>query len=86
MSSSFERDLRREMEQNMRGQQSEKPIPCPHCQEEFHIPGQQLVFGGEVQCPHCGDKIDIQSDVADTITSTLSDFRQDLERKNKRRR
>ena len=86
MSSRFEREWRREMEKNVQGQQSEKPVPCPYCQQEFHIPGPQLVFGGEVTCPHCGGKIDFHSDAADTITSALSDFRRDLEGGNKERR
>ena len=76
--SNFEGKLRREMEKNLRSQESDNPYPCPYCETEFRLPGQAVVFGGEVTCPHCKRGFTINSSAADTIVEGLKDFRRKL--------
>ncbi len=76
--SQFERDLREEMMKNIRGKLAEKPAPCPYCEREFHWPMEAVVFGGEINCSHCGQTFEAKSDVADSMTSDLEDFRRGL--------
>jgi uncharacterized Zn finger protein (UPF0148 family) len=85
VSSSFERDLRREMEQNLEGQKADYPAPCQICGSEFLYPARAVVFGGEVVCPHCGGTFTVSSDAADSFISSVQDFRRNIERRNRRR-
>ena len=84
MSSKFERDALKEMRRNAKKQESEKPISCPNCGNPFHIPGEQVLFGGNVTCPYCEQTIEIQSDAGNQVASLLGDFRKNLQRDMKR--
>lgn len=84
MSSKFERETLKEMRRNAKKQKSEKPISCPNCGKLFHIPGEQVLFGGDVMCPDCGETIEIQSDAGNQVASLLDDFRKNLQRDMKR--
>lgn len=86
MSSKFKREALKEMRRNAKKQKSEKPILCPHCGEPFRIPGEQLMFGGDVTCPECERSIEIKSDAADQIASMVGDFRKNLQSINRRKR
>lgn len=84
MTSKFEREIKREMEKNLRGQYERRE--CPNCGAGLDIPGQAVMFGGDVHCSACGTTINIQSDAADQFASGLSDFRKSLDRINKKNR
>ena len=87
MTSNFERKIKQEMEKNLRGQESDRPIECPNCGAEFRIPAQVVMFGGEMDCPNnCGQSFSFKSDAADQFASGLSDFRKSLDRINKKNR
>ena len=84
--SSFERKLKKEMEKNLRGQESDEPYSCPNCGTEFKLPGQVVIFGGEATCPTCGQVVSFTSNAGDTVASAIDDFRKNLERMNRKNR
>ncbi len=87
MTSNFERKIKGELEKNLRGQESDRLIACPNCGTEFRIPGQVLMFGGEMDCPNnCGQSFTFQSDAGDQFASAIEDFRKSLKRINRRGR
>lgn len=87
MAKKFEREIKRELEKNLRGQESDEPIECPNCGTRFKIPGQVVMFGGEMDCPNnCGQTFSFESDAGDQVASAIDDFRKSLERSNKKNR
>jgi uncharacterized Zn-finger protein len=73
--------MRKEMMKNVRGKEAEKATPCPYCGEEFKLPMEAVMFGGEITCPHCQQTFNVGSDGADKLVTGLDEFRRNINRR-----